>query len=136
MEKWIEEHTAPAVSSESRAATTAELRDLWRWAGPTSQQIVGPMLEEDGAFADDFTIAERDDGVENVVTGLKRKLDGESDDDDEEDGGDQENMEDVLPQKATTEPGIDPSLPPIPLESILRFTATGTLPPELDKQRR
>jgi mediator of RNA polymerase II transcription subunit 8, fungi type len=124
-EKWVEDHTIHAKGiGEGGSSKAEELRELWSWAGPTSQSIVGPMLEEDGAFADDFTIAERESGVENVVTGLKRKLDGDSEDEDEDED---EKMEDVMPSKATEEAGVDSSLPPLPLESILRFTATGEL---------
>lgn len=134
MEKWIEEHTDKTTPTNgTRGLKDEELRELWNWAAPTSQGIVGPMLEEDGAFGDDFTIKEREDGVENVVTGLKRKLDGESDeeDEDEDEEGD-EKMEDSMPAAAEeVEAGVDPSLPPIPLESLLRFTVTGALPPEL-----
>lgn len=137
VEKWIEEHTNTASTNGSKGLKDAEMRDLWKWAGPTSQGIVGPMLEEDGAFGDDFTIAEREGGLDNVVTGLKRKLDGESDDEDDEDDEENEKMEDSMPAAGgATEEGIDPSLPPIPLESLLRFTATGALPPELNMQSR
>ncbi len=137
VERWVEEHTITAANGHSGdAIKDSEWRDLWSWAAPTSQGIVGPMLEEDGAFGDDFTIAERKAGVEGVVTGLKRKLDGESDseedDEDENDEGGGEKMEDVMPSNGVKgEEGVDPSLPPLSLESILRFTTTGERPPEL-----
>ena len=110
-EKWIEDHTTPPTTEAGQGMKAEDLRELWQWAGPTSQRIIGPMLEEDGAFGDDFTIAEREDGVENVVTGLRRKLDGESEDEDEEDEEGGEKMEDVMPGKTEEEDGIDTSLP-------------------------
>ena len=140
-EEWVDEYTVKAekngtgVNEAAGGMSKEELKDLWNWAGPTSNGIVGPMLEEDGELEDDFTNKEREEGVENVVTGLKRKLGGEGegeregegdgkDEDDEED----EMMEDVMPAAkapAVDEPGIDPSLPPLPLESVLRFISTG-----------
>jgi mediator of RNA polymerase II transcription subunit 8 len=92
------------------------------------------MMEEDGALYDDYTIAEREGGVEKVFTGLKRNLDRDSEDDDEDeaDGAEGESMEDVQPSAGVLakeeEDGIDPSRPPMPLESVLRFMSTGLLP--------
>lgn len=137
VEDWIEEYTTKGVDGQQRVngapsegLSRNELRELWNSAAPTSQGIVGPMLEEDGEFGDDFTIAEREEGVENVITGLRRKLDGESDDEDDEDGD--EKMEDVIPSAkvaAEEEGGVDTSLPPLPLDSVLRFMTTGARPP-------
>lgn len=64
--------------------------------------------------------------MENVRTGLRRKLwDEESGDEDE----DAEKMEeDVMPEKKEVEEGVDPELKPVPLESVLRFTTTGAMP--------
>ena len=142
VENWVEEYTTGRKKEGGEehvngveptdGSSDSELRELWAWAAPTSAGIVGPMLEEDGAFADDFTIAEREAGVEDVVTGLKRKLDGESDED-EDDEGDEDKMEDVMPSfaksaKPEDDGDVDPSLPPLPLEAVLRFTSSGTLP--------
>jgi mediator of RNA polymerase II transcription subunit 8, fungi type len=144
VERWIEEHTTQTTNHEpgSRDLENAELRKLWAGAAPMSQGIVGPMLEEDGAFGDDFTIAEREGGVENVVTGLKRKLDGgdsESDDDDYDfdDEGDEKMKDEDSKSKIAgdvegKEEGIDTDLPPIPLESLLRFMTTGAVPVEVN----
>lgn len=110
-----------------------ELRELWEWAAPTSAGIVGPMLEEDGAFEDDFTIAEREAGVEKVVTGLRRRLDDEDEDEDEEEDEEEEEadkMEDVMsgvPSAAgPEEANIDPKATAIPLEGAFRFATIGT----------
>ncbi|KAK4545469.1 hypothetical protein LTR36_002819 [Oleoguttula mirabilis] len=104
-----------------------EYRDLWKWAGATSSGIANGMMIND-AFEDNYTLAEREAGVENVVTGLKRNLDDDSDDEDEDGEGD-EKMQEAMPSKPA-EPGVDASRPPIALETLLRFTSTGTLPPQ------
>ena len=143
VEDWIEGYTSPlerdnggqevnGAEAAVSGLSSEELKELWNWAGPTSNGIVGPMLEEDGEFGDDFTISEREAGVENVVTGLRRKLDGESDEEDEEEDGEGDKMEDVMPSAAKSsddedEEGVDTSLPPVPLEKVLRFISTGAV---------
>ena len=141
VENWIEEYTIGRHDRDgeqqvngveaNEGLSDREMRELWSWASTTSQGIVAPMLEEDGAFADDYTIAEREAGVENVMTGLKRKLDGESDEEDEDDEGNDEKMADTMPGTAKVagdEAGVNASLPPMPLEAVLKFTTTGILP--------
>jgi mediator of RNA polymerase II transcription subunit 8 len=133
VEKWVEDHTTATTSNGDNAINNGEWRDLWSEAASMSQGVVGPMLEEDGAFGEDFTIAETEAGVENVVTGLRRKM-WESDSEDEDDEGEIEGskMEDVMPtEEVKMEEGVDPTLPPLSLEAILKFTATGERPPEL-----
>ncbi|TKX21080.1 mediator of RNA polymerase II transcription subunit 8 [Elsinoe australis] len=113
----------------------SELDDLWTWAGPEGNRIAREIGDE--AFADVFTLAEQEDGIENVVTGLRRKF-WESDDEDEEeeDAEDQPKSMDV--DAPDTRPDIakrmdrsrvDESRPMLPLETILKFTNTGTMPP-------
>ncbi|KAK3715177.1 mediator of RNA polymerase II transcription subunit 8 [Vermiconidia calcicola] len=163
VENWIEEHTTGKQRKDDESAqangnagghgglSDAEMRELWKWAGPTSDGIVRPMLEDDGEFQDDFTIAEREAGVENVVTGLKRKLGGESEDasEDEDEDEEEDEMEDVMPSGGGSGPGGmrlpwempvsngpgnpedeagDASLPPMPLESLLKFATAGVVP--------
>ena len=137
VEDWIEEHTIKGeregvaqVNGAAAGLGKDELKELWSWATMESSGVVGPMRDDDGAFWDDFTIAEREAGTENVATGLRRKLDGESDDEDEDDvNGDK--MEDVTPSSKTPtqdEAGVDTSLPPLPLDDVLRFMSTGAYP--------
>ena len=140
VEDWIRENTTktqagPEVNggeSHDGGLRNEELRDLWSSAAAISNGIVRPMYEEDGPFSDDYTIAEREAGVENVVTGLKRNLDRESEDDEDDyDDFEEDQMEHVMPNvEAANKPeeGIDPSLPPMPLDSVLRFITTGTVP--------
>jgi mediator of RNA polymerase II transcription subunit 8 len=141
VENWIYEHTTKqqaesqvnGAEKHEQAQQDKELRELWSWASQTSNSIVVPMMEEDGAFDDDYTIAEREAGVESVSTGLKRNLDRDSEEDDDEDEADEtegESMEGVqlgAGVSAKEEDGIDPSQAPMPLESVLRFMTTGIL---------
>lgn len=136
VEDWIEDYTTKFEEKNEApegGLSTTELKELWTFAGPTSASIIGPMLEEDGAMEDDFTIAEREGGVENVVTGLRRKLDGgDSEDEDEVDEEDEEGdkMEDVMPAvpKDAGEKGVDSTLPPKAIDEVLKFVSTGRLP--------
>lgn len=143
-EAWVAEYAKPRAAPAETApngvhATDStqpdaglavdELHGLWRWAGPTVHAIARPMLE-DGDFADSYSLAEREAGIENVITGLRRNLDsdsdeeGDDDDEDEDEDGD-EKMEDAMPSKpAAAQPGVDPTLPPRRLETMLRFTST------------
>lgn len=140
-EDWIYEHTtkrqteqqANGVGKADHTLKDDELSQLWSWASETSRSIVVPMVEEGGAMSDNYTIAEREGGVENVVTGLKRDLDRDSEEDDDESDDydiDENGMEDIVSSgksSANEEDGIDPSLPPMPLENVLRFMTTGAL---------
>ncbi|KAK0337305.1 mediator of RNA polymerase II transcription subunit 8 [Friedmanniomyces endolithicus] len=58
--------------------------------------------------------------------------DNEGDDDDEEEMDDEDvHMKDVMPEHGAEEipePGVDTTLPSMPMETMLRFMTTGTLP--------
>ncbi|KAF2224453.1 mediator complex, subunit Med8 [Elsinoe ampelina] len=112
-----------------------ELDDLWAWAGQAANGIAREI--GDDAFADVFTLAEHEDGIENVVTGLRRQF-WESDSEDEEEGGEGKKTDEMDVDEVDTRPdiikrmdrpGIDKSRPPLSLETILKFTNTGQMPP-------
>lgn len=96
---------------------------------------------DDVPWGIDYTIAERDEGVENVVTGLRRELDDgmeDVDDEDEEEGGDDGTKDKMVvdggdatdKQKQAAPP--QPAMPPLPpLEDLLRFMSNGTVSPVL-----
>ena len=64
-EGWINEYTSKANDVLTEGSLRQdEFADLWSWAKETSTSIVRPMYEEDGAFEDNFTIAEREAGIE------------------------------------------------------------------------
>lgn len=118
--------------------TPDQLADLWNWAGPEGNRVARDMGAD--AFDDVFTLEEHELGIENVVTGLRRKM-WESDDEDEEgepaESKDkkEDQMEldvvDTIPEdvKRLQRHNVDPSRPPMPLEHILRFALTAREPP-------
>lgn len=152
VEDWIEEGVKLAASFEEQGVngnhvngttngahtglSINELENLWEWAGPEGNRIARELGGD--AFDDVFTLAEQEDGIENVVTGLRRKF-FESDDEGEEDSDgkakQEEEMEidavDRRPElvKAMYRPGIDETKPMMPLEDILRFVSQGRMPP-------
>ena len=128
-EEWIEEFTTDFKGDvvDGQGLERSEMNELWGWASSCSQGIVGPMLENED-FGDDFTMAEREAGVENLRTGLRRKL-WEDESGDEDDEGDKME-EDVMPGKDAVEreEGVDPERKPVPLDAVLRFATTGVMP--------
>lgn len=121
-ESWIDRYTESEAGQKKGPLSDQDVRELWNWAGPTSNSVVRQLIE-DGAFDDDYTLAEREDGVENVVTGLKRNLDADEEDEGEDkDEHENDKMEDVRPNGPRLD--MDPTLPPLPLESWLRFIST------------
>lgn len=79
--------TAAAASEVNRFEAQME---LWNWAGRAANE-----LARKHEWGGDFTLAEREAGVENVVTGLKRKLiDSDSEDGSLESDEDDVKMED------------------------------------------
>lgn len=131
-EAWIEESVnvgkeqsnGVAAGQESGTLTEAEMQDLWSSAMDIHQEVLAPWMEQD-LFSDDFTVLERENGVKNVVTGLKRDL-ADEDDDDEDDGDDDGDkmVEDTAKPDVVQAPaanGLNTSLPPLPLDSMLKF---------------
>lgn len=124
-EAWIDESVN--VSKEDDNGDSAglgdeDLRDLWSSAKSIQQEIFA-RLTEDQVWDDDFTIQERENGVKNVVTGLKRDLDEDEDEDEDrdEDAMDEDTMKpDEIHPPAVG--GVNTSLPPLPLDSMLKFT--------------
>lgn len=140
VEEWVERASAAAASKDHRGIEYKVLNreqqeELWAWAKPRAGEIAAGI-----PWGIDYSIAEQEAGVETVITGLKRKLDTglESDDedddeDDDRDDGEDKHMEDVgggsKKQNITTQDLLTASLKPvIPLDDMLRFMSTGTLP--------
>ena len=148
VEDWIEEgiklaapldenrvnggHVNSTTNGAHDGLSITDLESLWDWAGPEGNRIARELGGE--SFDDVFTLAEQEDGIENVVTGLRRKF-WESDDEEEgDDKAKEEEMDidtvdrrpDVV--KAMYRPGIDETKPMMPLEDILRFVSQGKVP--------
>ncbi|KAF4549828.1 Mediator of RNA polymerase II transcription subunit 8-like protein [Elsinoe fawcettii] len=151
VEDWIEEgakrgaevsgsngydkQTNGATNGAHKSLQQSDLDALWSWAGPEGNRIAREI--GDDAFGDVFTLAEQEDGIENVVTGLSRRF-WESDSDDDDEGGADKKEDDMDVDKPDTRPdivkrmdraGVDTSKPILPLETILKFTNTGQMPP-------
>lgn len=137
---------------EGEGLQVVQLDELWNWAGPEANRIA----REDIVWDDVFTIAETESGIENVVTGLRRRLwesEGEESDDEESRGGKGKKKEDPMdldrddddakemdkainPALAALDNatrimmtrGIDGTRAPLPLEAILRYQLTGQPP--------
>lgn len=86
--------SAPALAGWEDGAKRFEAQmELWNWAGRAANE-----LARQHEWGGDFTLAEREAGVENVVTGLRRKLVETDSEDGGSSEGDDENdvkMEDV-----------------------------------------
>ncbi|KAI5371211.1 hypothetical protein Slin14017_G020900 [Septoria linicola] len=126
-EAWIDESVTVSKENDnggSAGLKDEDLRDLWSSAKSIQQEIFA-RLTEDQVWDDDFTIQERENGVKNVVTGLKRDLDEDEDEDENEDRGDDAMDEDTVKPDEEHPPavgGVNTSLPPLPLDSMLKFT--------------
>ncbi|KAI9882902.1 MAG: hypothetical protein M1823_005341 [Watsoniomyces obsoletus] len=112
------------------------LRELWNWTGAAANEEARKR-----EWGDDFTLEERESGTQNVVTGLKRKLDDDDDDvsDEEEKGEGTVGGIDVMDvdgrvKKTVAAAGKEERLseevpiPPLPMNEILRFMSTGVAP--------
>lgn len=135
VETWVEEarttQTSVAETSTNEKEDN-ELLDFARdWIGP---RMVKYVTEDSG----DYTFEERARGIENVNTGLRRKL--QEDESDDSDGSDEdEEMEDVGVAATTvrrTSVGevefglaevkkVDPNAKMRNIDDILRFATTG-----------
>ncbi|GAB7355801.1 hypothetical protein MBLNU459_g6478t1 [Dothideomycetes sp. NU459] len=130
------------IGSVGAAPQTAlsgdEWEDLWNWAGPEGNKIAREMGED--AFNDVFTLAEQEDGIDAVVTGLRRKMweseDEDDDDNDDETKLDKEDKMDVdieaerVPEavRKMQRADVDETRPMLSLELLLRFASTGVEP--------
>lgn len=114
---------------EKHPGNVADRRELWQWAGGVVKEMRTDL--EDGLWGDYFTVQERESGIKDVQTGIKRPLwDSESEDDEEEGEGEDENgdSDEVMGEDKAIGGGQDAGKavkkavpPPIPLETLLRF---------------
>ncbi|KAH0343174.1 hypothetical protein KCU81_g5347, partial [Aureobasidium melanogenum] len=156
VEDWIangERHAAssgiepPQTNGTStngpQSMNTAQLSDLWEWAGREGNRIARVMGAD--SFDDVFTLEEHELGIENVVTGLRRKLWDSDDEDEDDEGGAQAkkpedkqldmdvDMVDSIPEpvKRLQRHNVDPTKRPMSIEHILRFALTAREPPNV-----
>jgi mediator of RNA polymerase II transcription subunit 8, fungi type len=93
VEDWVErgkDVAATAIESTDSGLTEHELEELWEWAPVEANKEARRR-----AWGGDYTLEEKERGIKNVVTGLKRKLEeGESESSGDEDDEDDEDYED------------------------------------------
>lgn len=129
VEDWVDE--GRAVQRASKDGKTEDVEDLWGWAadwiGPRVAKYVGEESREH------YTLEEQEAGIENVRTGLRRKLDEDESDEDED--GDEE-MEDVAMEsnpssapasKANVQVKGGTGVRKTKLADVLRLAASGTV---------
>jgi mediator of RNA polymerase II transcription subunit 8 len=85
VETWVEE----GRSIQAEANTGKDEEELSAWAKEWIGARIATYAQDEAG--DNYTVAERDMGIENVKTGLRRKLEEDSSDDGDED----EDMEDA-----------------------------------------
>lgn len=80
VEDWVAEGRQVAEEAGmGDEETRSGMLELWSWAGMAANE-----LARGHEWGGDFTMEEREGGVENVVTGLKRRRRGEDEEEDEE----------------------------------------------------
>ncbi len=137
----INPNLAPPASGDGAGLGLTELEELWDWAGLAANEEARKRLG-----LGDFTLEEREAGIENVVTGLKRKL-GEDTSSGETSSGEDEEMDEGEPKEENEVVGAKnkevseverqpPEVkgPQLPLDDILRFMSTGAEPKEPSSQ--
>jgi mediator of RNA polymerase II transcription subunit 8 len=131
VETWVEE--GRDIQAELKTGETEEALLSWAkdWLG---ERVSTYAADEAG---DNYTVAERELGIENVRTGLRRKLEESDSEDEDED----ENMEETGVQVTSarrssmgqvefgmSEVKKDPNLKATSVEDILRFATSGVAP--------
>ncbi|OJJ44594.1 hypothetical protein ASPZODRAFT_697014 [Penicilliopsis zonata CBS 506.65] len=120
----------------------ADMAELWAWAPIEANQEARRRN-----WGGNFTLEEREMGIENVVTGLKRELEDDDDEEDEEDededddedrdgGNAAEGEMEIVGAHRRSGGGLefDLAVPPkmmapeVPLDGILRFMTMGQAP--------
>lgn len=126
-----QENPTPNPSAAAAPAedllSESDLAKLWEWAPVEANQQARRRN-----WGGNFTLEEREAGVQNVVTGLQRQLEDDEEEEEEEEGEeDEDEMEIVGSQR---KPGADvashptrPLEPAMPLAGILKYMTTGQM---------
>jgi len=122
-----------AAAQAQKPLSEAELAELWRWAPIEANQEARRRN-----WGGNFTLEEREAGIQNVVTGLKRQLEddeGSEDEEDEDEEGEDE-MDVVGVRRKSDGNGVEFEIAPhhthavepvVPLGEILRYMTTGRM---------
>lgn len=156
VEDWEHQHLEAAHERENRldrekrggaltSLSDKDRQELWNWAPQAAQE----ELKRHVWFTADYTMAEREAGLEHVNHGLQRELivpelpdsddddelfeemEEEEEDDDEEDAGDQAQKDMDGKAQAQSGSAVTPTLSgrkPMPMDKIQHFMTKGDLP--------
>lgn len=132
VETWVEE--GRDIQADLSAGDTEEA--LLSWAKDWSSERISTYAQEEAG--DNYTVAEREMGIENVRTGLRRKLEESESEEEDEDEDEDEEMEDTgvqvtsarRPSMGQVEFGMsevkkEPNGQARAVEDILRFATSG-----------
>lgn len=122
-EVWIDAHVEPRGKKEEGKE---EVRELWKWAGSESVGVLRKFVEK-GHFEADFTVAEMESGVDEVKTGLRRKLEGQLEEDSEDEDMEKEDEEDEQAVRGVWdggEPGIEIETKGLGMDEWLNILST------------
>lgn len=135
---------AGAAPGRSGVLGETDLAELWAWA-----PVEANREARQRNWGGNFTLEEREMGVQNVVTGLRRELEDDDDDEEDEDEEDEEEdeaagdeMEIVGARTKSTGGGLEFDIaaarsvqdaavaggPVMPLDDVLRFMTAGVPP--------
>ena len=130
-----------------REKAESDWKDLWNWAGRAANEEARRRN-----WGDDFSLEEREAGIAQVVTGLKRGPHDDDDDDDDDGDDDDDEVEghaDIKGRRSKNNvdvereiesktakgksalkacSGPEPPTKPLPLVDLLRFMSTGAEP--------
>jgi mediator of RNA polymerase II transcription subunit 8, fungi type len=141
-EEWVEkgQEIAQETSQGRNTSLSGSNRDkLWEWAPVAANDEIRKQN-----WGGDYTMAEKESGIENVETGLKRQLQEPPDPDEQDDGegleeseeGDDDEEDVVEIRRKPNAPGLDfdlttakRSAAQMPIENIFRFMVTGNTAP-------
>ena len=113
MEDWVEDgrKAGEELEGEVRGGVKG-VTELWEWAGMAANEQA-----RSHEWGGEFTNEEREGGVENVVTGLRKGVGEESSDESDEDGEDEEGEGEGREGKE--------EMKPMGMEDVLRFLVRG-----------
>ncbi|MCJ1367309.1 mediator of RNA polymerase II transcription subunit 8 [Acarospora aff. strigata] len=145
VEDWVErgrEIATDATKLDAESVKEHELLSLWEWAGMAANEQARKHT-----WGGDFTLEERDIGIENVDTGLRRKFEESGDDSSDDDEAMEKSTSSDLDMeigdvqrrsgaagskyevaKETEDGSPNIVLRVLPLDDILRFMMTGAEP--------
>ncbi|CEJ55503.1 hypothetical protein PMG11_01756 [Penicillium brasilianum] len=123
-----------AANTTTKQLSEAELKELWEWAPIEANQEARQRN-----WGGNYTLEEREAGIQNVVTGLRRQLedDDASEDEEEDEEDDGEDEMDIVGVHRKSGGGFEFDIAPhhthavhpvVPLDQILRYMTTGHMP--------